>query len=88
MTIGWIIAIVVVGLLLVVTASHSMAGPLRWIGLAALNVVIGAVLLFFGNLIGEIVGFHVPINPVTALLVGFLRVPGLLALVAIKMYIV
>ncbi len=83
----WIIAFIVIGVLVLVAASKSMTKPLRWIGLLALNVVIGAILLFFANLVGEMAGFHLPINPVTALLAGFLRIPGLLALVAVKMYI-
>jgi len=84
----WLVALVVVGLLLLVSASKSMARPIRWVGMAALQVVIGAVLLFFANLVGEMAGFHIPINPITALLAGFLRLPGLLALVVIKLYIV
>lgn len=83
----WIIAFIVIGVLLLVAASKSMTKPLRWVGLLALNVVIGAILLFFANLIGEMAGYHVPINPVTAVITGFLRIPGLLALIAIKMYI-
>ncbi|HZG16767.1 MAG TPA: pro-sigmaK processing inhibitor BofA family protein [Candidatus Bathyarchaeia archaeon] len=83
----WLVALVVVGLLLLVSASKSMARPIRWVGMAALQVVIGAVLLFFANLVGEMAGFHIPINPITALLAGFLRLPGLLALVVIKLYI-
>ncbi len=83
----WLVALVVVGLLLLVSASKSVARPIRWVGVAALQVVIGAVLLFFANLVGDMAGFHVPINPITALLAGFLRLPGLIALVVIKLYI-
>lgn len=83
----WIVAFIVIGVLLLVAASKSMTKPLRWVGLLALNVVIGAILLFFANLIGEMAGYHIPINPVTAVLTGFLRIPGVLALIAIKMFI-
>jgi inhibitor of the pro-sigma K processing machinery len=84
----WLIALVVAGFLLLVTASKSVARPIRWVGIAALQLVIGAVLLFFANLVGEMAGFHIPINPVTALLTGFLRLPGVLALIVIKLYII
>ncbi len=87
MAMEWIVAVVIVGLLVIVAASKSVARPLRWAGVAVLNLVIGALLLFFANLVGEMAGFHVPINPVTALVAGFLRIPGLLALIAIKLYI-
>ncbi|NGQ96511.1 pro-sigmaK processing inhibitor BofA [Brevibacillus sp. SYP-B805] len=83
----WLIALVVVGFLLLVSVSKSVARPIRWLGVAALQLVIGAILLFFANLVGEMAGFHIPINPVTALLAGFLRLPGVLALIVIKLYI-
>jgi inhibitor of the pro-sigma K processing machinery len=83
----WMIALVVIGFLLVVAASKSVTKPIRWAGFVALQLVIGTVLLFFANLIGEVAGFHLPINPVTALLAGFLRIPGLLALLVIKVFI-
>ncbi|WP_126424651.1 pro-sigmaK processing inhibitor BofA family protein [Brevibacillus marinus] len=81
------IAIVIVGFLFIVAASRSVKTPLRWAGIAALNLIIGAILLFFANLVGEMAGFHVPINPITALITGFLRLPGLAALVVIKLFV-
>jgi inhibitor of the pro-sigma K processing machinery len=83
----WVVAMVVVGFLTLVAASKSVTKPLRWAGLLALNLVIGAILLFFTNLVGEMADFELPINPITALLAGFLRIPGLLALIVIKLYI-
>ncbi|CFJ36797.1 MULTISPECIES: pro-sigmaK processing inhibitor BofA family protein [Brevibacillus] len=87
MAIEWVIGLVVTGIMLVIAASKSVARPIRWIGFAAMQVVIGAILLFFANLVGELASFHIPINPVTALLVGFLRLPGLAALIAIKLWV-
>lgn len=83
----WMIAIVVIGFLLVVAASKSVTGPIRWVGFLALQLVVGTVLLFFVNLVGEMAHFHIPINPVTALVTGFLRIPGLIALLIIKLII-
>lgn len=88
MGIQWGVGIVIVGFLLVVAASKSVTKPLRWAGVLALQVVVGAVLLFFANVVGEWAGYHIPINPVTALLTGFLRIPGVLAMVVIKLYFV
>ncbi|USG65875.1 pro-sigmaK processing inhibitor BofA family protein [Brevibacillus ruminantium] len=87
MTSGWIIALLVAGLLVVIAASKSAWKPIRWIGLGAMQLVIGAVLLFFANLIGDLADFHIPINPVTALVTGLLRLPGLAALIIIKMWL-
>lgn len=87
MSVEWIIGLVIVGMMLLIAASKSVARPVRWIGFAAMQVVIGAILLFFANLIGEMASFHIPINPITAMLVGFLRLPGLAALIVIKLWI-
>jgi len=87
MSVEWIIGLVIVGIMLLIAASKSVARPIRWIGFAAMQVVIGAILLFFANLIGEMASFHIPINPITAMLVGFLRLPGLAALIVIKLWI-
>jgi inhibitor of the pro-sigma K processing machinery len=83
----WIVAIVIIALLIVAAASSSITKPLRWIGMLGLHVIIGAVLLLITNVVGDMAGFHIPLNPVTALLVGFLRIPGLLALISIKLFI-
>ncbi|WP_400161774.1 pro-sigmaK processing inhibitor BofA family protein [Brevibacillus sp. TJ4] len=83
----WVIALLIAGILLLIAASKSVAGPIRWVGFAAMQMVIGAILLFFTNLVGEMASFHIPINPITALLAGFLRLPGLAALVVIKLWI-
>ncbi|QRG67770.1 pro-sigmaK processing inhibitor BofA family protein [Brevibacillus choshinensis] len=84
---GWVIALIIAGILLVIAASKSVALPVRWIGFGIMQLVIGAILLFFANLVGELADFHIPINPVTALLAGFLRLPGLAALVVIKLWV-
>lgn len=87
MAIEWVIGLVITGIMLVIAASKSVARPVRWLGFAAMQLVIGAILLFFANLVGEWASFHIPINPITALLVGFLRLPGLAALIVIKLWV-
>lgn len=87
MTSEYLIGIVIVSLLFIVAATRSVKTPVRWAGIVALNLIIGAILLFFANLAGEIAGFHVPINPITALIAGFLRLPGLAALVVIQLFV-
>ncbi|MFP3380404.1 pro-sigmaK processing inhibitor BofA family protein [Bacillus sp. SIMBA_069] len=81
------IALIIIGILLLITASKSVTGPIRWLGFGVMQLVIGAILLFFTNLVGELASFHIPINPVTALLAGFLRLPGLAALIVIKLWV-
>lgn len=61
--------------------------PLKWIGQACIKLMIGALLLFFFNMIGSHFSLHIPINFVTATVSGFLGIPGLAALIAIDQLI-
>ncbi|OAJ72819.1 transcriptional regulator [Brevibacillus sp. SKDU10] len=81
------IAGMIIGFLVLVALSRSVSRPLRWTGTIAINVIIGAILLYFSNFFGEMAGFYVPINPVTAIIAGFLRIPGLLALIVIRLFL-
>ncbi|UCZ53285.1 pro-sigmaK processing inhibitor BofA family protein [Bacillus shivajii] len=55
--------------------------PLRWIGQGAVRLLIGALLLFFLNAFGTLLGYSLPINLFTAAVSGFLGVPGIVALI-------
>lgn len=61
--------------------------PLRLIGQGLIKLMIGALLLFFLNVIGGHFSVHIPINLVTVSVSGFLGIPGLAALVAIDQII-
>ncbi|GAX88701.1 pro-sigmaK processing inhibitor BofA family protein [Effusibacillus lacus] len=56
------------------------------IGLAK-TLLFGVIGLFLINLAGQYIQLHIPINPVTALLVGLLGVPGLAALIVIQLWV-
>lgn len=45
-----------------------------------LNAVLGGGLLFFLNFLGAAHGFYLPLNPLAALLIGFLGLPGFILL--------
>lgn len=64
--------IYIVGSLLVI--------PIKIIWRLIYNGIIGGVTLFLINLIGGFFGLTLPITPLTALLVGFLGVPGVIIL--------
>jgi inhibitor of the pro-sigma K processing machinery len=51
------------------------------------KVVIGALFLFFINAFGTSMGLHIPINLTTAGISGLLGLPGVAALIIIKMVI-
>lgn len=62
--------------------------PLKTIGKLILNSLLGGFLIFFINLIGEIFGFHIGLNYITAITVGILGIPGAILLIVIKLMII
>ncbi|MBR5228148.1 MAG: pro-sigmaK processing inhibitor BofA family protein [Clostridia bacterium] len=58
-----------------------LAWPIKKILKVVLNVVIGIVLLYLFNMFGaSVLGFIIPINWITALIVGVLGIPGFICL--------
>lgn len=77
-----------VGLIVIFLFIGAPIKPLRYIGQGVVKLLIGALLLFFLNVIGNQFGIHIPINLATSAVSGFLGIPGLFALVAIDTWIV
>lgn len=69
-------AIYIIGMLLVL--------PIKIIIKFIINGLIGAVLLFILNIFGSLIGITVAINPITALIAGFLGIPGVLLLLFLQ----
>lgn len=84
--------IVVIGILSGLIVLFLLVGaplkPLRFVGQGIVKLLIGALLLFFLNIIGNQFGIHVPINLATSAISGFLGIPGLFALVVIDTWII
>ncbi len=76
------------GLIVLLLFSGAPFKPARFVGQAAIKLLIGALFLFFLNAAGNRYGLHVPINVATSAVSGFLGIPGLLALVAIQQWII
>ncbi|MGO4890597.1 pro-sigmaK processing inhibitor BofA family protein [Anaerobacillus sp. MEB173] len=76
---------VLIFILLIVGAPFR---ALRFIGQGVIRLMIGALFLFFLNAFGSMIGFHIPINFITATISGFLGIPGIVALIAIKQFII
>ena len=72
-------AIYVIGMLLVL--------PIKIIIKFIINGLIGAVLLFILNIFGSLIGITVAINPITALIAGFLGIPGVLLLLFLQYFL-
>lgn len=59
----------------------------KWPLKILLNGIIGIVLLYIANYFGTYLGFYIGINAVTALIAGFLGVPGVIFLIVFKMFL-
>lgn len=73
-----------VGILFVVL--KLLALPMKLIIKLVINGIVGGILIFVVNLIGTNFGFMIDLNWITALIVGFLGVPGVI-IVAILQFI-
>ena len=70
--------IAIVGMVVLV---KLFSWPLKVLGKLILNGGLGVLLLLFVNLAGQYVQISIGINAVTALIAGFLGVPGVIFLI-------
>ncbi|MRX74115.1 pro-sigmaK processing inhibitor BofA [Bacillus lacus] len=75
------------GLILILLFAGASINPLKLLGRLFVKVMIGAILLFFLNAFGSSFDIHVPINPATAAVSGLLGLPGIAALMIMKVFI-
>jgi inhibitor of the pro-sigma K processing machinery len=84
-----IVVISIIGaLILLLLLIGTPIKPLRFLGQGIIKILIGALLLFFLNVVGNQFGLQVPINLVTSAISGLLGLPGIAALVVIQMWII
>jgi len=74
----------ILGLLLVYLAVRLLWIPARHLISVVYHGVLGVISLWVFNLLGVSLGFHMPLNPVTALIAGYLGIPGVVLLVAVQ----
>lgn len=75
------------GLLLIFIIGKVMLVPFKLVTKLMLNAVVGGIVLWVINYFGAMANFHIPLNPITALAVGFLGVPGIVLLIVIQQII-
>ncbi|HHT42166.1 MAG TPA: SigmaK-factor processing regulatory BofA [Firmicutes bacterium] len=73
------------GVLIVYALGKMLLIPLRTIFNLIVNAVIGGGVLLVINFVGGFWGFHIGVNPITALVVGLLGVPGVLLLIGLRL---
>lgn len=71
-------------LFLLYVLAYILYVPLKIIVRLTYNVIVGGLVLWLVNLVGGFFGLSVAINPVTALIAGFLGIPGLVLIIALK----
>lgn len=72
------------GLILLYVAGWLLLVPLKMLLKFILNGIIGGIVLWVLDLIGGLIGVTVAINPLTALLVGFLGIPGVILVLLLQ----
>ncbi|MBQ6403973.1 MAG: pro-sigmaK processing inhibitor BofA family protein [Oscillospiraceae bacterium] len=79
-----LIAAVIVGIILLI---KLLSAPFRWIIKLLLNALMGFAMLFVVNFFGGFIGIELGVNLINALIAGFLGIPGIVLLVAIKLFL-
>ncbi|WP_246566031.1 pro-sigmaK processing inhibitor BofA family protein [Tissierella simiarum] len=74
----------VFGLFLLYIIGMILVIPIKVIMKLVINGIIGGVLLFIFNLVGGLFGLGIALNPLNAIIVGFLGIPGVILLLVLQ----
>lgn len=72
------------GLILVYVVGMILVVPLKLLVKLLMNGIVGGMFLFLFNLIGGIFNLRLVINPLNAIIVGVLGVPGVILLLILQ----
>jgi len=72
------------GLILLYIIGWLLLVPLKMILKFIYNGIIGGIMLWVLNLVGGVFGVTVTINPITALIAGFLGIPGVILILLLQ----
>ena len=72
-----------VGLALLFLIIKLLKWPLKML----INGILGIILLYIANIVGSYIGFVLPVNAISALIAGFLGIPGIIFLVLFQFFI-
>lgn len=72
-------------LALVYIIGKALLLPIKLIGKFIINGIIGGLVLFVLNMVGNPIGVDIGINPLTAIITGVLGVPGVILLVILQL---
>lgn len=60
--------------------------PIKKILKLILNSILGGLIIFVINLVGQYFNFHIGLNLITSILVGILGIPGAICLIILKLF--
>ncbi len=88
LNLGWLFLFMISGIILFVFFGNVLAKLLKNSWIIVLKITLGFIMLFFFNIFGQLIQFHIPLNIITAIVVGLLGIPGLFTLIIIKLFII
>lgn len=74
----------VLGLIVLFMLGRLFLMPMKVVMKLVYNAILGGIALLLINLVGGLFGLHIAINVVSALVAGFLGLPGIVLLVVLK----
>ncbi len=74
----------IIAVLAIFVIGKIFAWPFKILINLIINGIMGGILLYLINLFGSSFGLIIPINAITALIAGFLGIPGVLFLVIVN----
>jgi len=75
------------GLILLYIAGWVLLGPLRFVFKIIFNSILGGIALIIINFFGGIIGLHIGVNFITALVTGMLGIPGISLILLLQYYL-
>ncbi|MBP2637263.1 MAG: pro-sigmaK processing inhibitor BofA [Firmicutes bacterium] len=75
------------GIILIYLIGRMLTMPIRLVFKLIYNGIVGGIMLWIVNFVGAYFNFTIGINPITALVAGFLGIPGVVLLILFKLFI-
>lgn len=72
------------GLILLYIIGYLLLVPIKWIVKLVYNGIVGGVMLLILNFVGGFFDYRIAINPITALVAGFLGIPGVIVMMILR----
>lgn len=83
-----IIVSFLVGIVFIIILGKIFLFPIKKILKFITNSYLGAVAIYFINVIGTTFGFHIGLNVISSIIIGILGIPGAILLILFKIFCV